>query len=46
MNAERNDPRKHLAPSAPWLVAAMGSDSVPIDQLTDSGSWSCPGAPQ
>ncbi len=26
MSAERNDPRKFLAPSAPWLAAAMGSD--------------------
>jgi malonate-semialdehyde dehydrogenase (acetylating)/methylmalonate-semialdehyde dehydrogenase len=26
MSAERNDPRKFLAPSAPWLTAAMGSD--------------------
>jgi malonate-semialdehyde dehydrogenase (acetylating)/methylmalonate-semialdehyde dehydrogenase len=27
MSADRNDPRKFLAPSAPWLTAAMGSDS-------------------
>jgi malonate-semialdehyde dehydrogenase (acetylating)/methylmalonate-semialdehyde dehydrogenase len=27
MSADRNDPRKFLAPSAPWIVAAMGSDS-------------------
>jgi malonate-semialdehyde dehydrogenase (acetylating)/methylmalonate-semialdehyde dehydrogenase len=26
MSAERDDPRKFLAPSAPWLTAAMGSD--------------------
>ena len=29
MSAERNDPRKFLAPSAPWLAAAMGSDGAP-----------------
>src|SRR5262245_13894317 len=43
MSADRNDPRRHLAPSAPWLVDALGQRAalpvVPhyIDGATDTG---------
>jgi malonate-semialdehyde dehydrogenase (acetylating)/methylmalonate-semialdehyde dehydrogenase len=30
MSADRNDPRKFLAPSAPWIVEALGQDAAPV----------------
>src|SRR5262245_5277018 len=31
MSADRNtDPRRFLAPSAPWIVEALGQDALPV----------------
>jgi malonate-semialdehyde dehydrogenase (acetylating)/methylmalonate-semialdehyde dehydrogenase len=30
MSADRNDPRRFLAPSAPWIVEALGQDAAPV----------------
>ncbi len=43
MSADRNDPRRHLAPSAPWIVEALGQGAalpvIPhyIDGVADMG---------
>src|SRR5688572_852320 len=42
MSADRNDPRRFLAPSAPWIVDALGQDAAPlvphyIDGMPDTG---------
>ncbi len=43
MSADRNDPRRFLEPSAPWLVESLGPDAAPpvvphhIDGRADSG---------
>ena len=42
MSADANDPRRFLAPSAPWIVEALGQSAAPviahyIDGRPDSG---------
>ena len=42
MSADPNDPRRHLAPSAPWIVEALGNGALPmiphyIDGVPETG---------